>query len=135
MVPTVPNNSKSGILQIAAGMILVCDTLIWDDGWEFECPSMMLSPVIRCFEDGSAHERIVEDVLIDAIVTGMLKPDDFEKNWGWRGYKLPVLRRRFRESLAGKRFPIANYIAHRQTVRIIADPEGKNGELIWEPVK
>lgn len=123
-------NSKSEI-QIKQGMILVCETLTWNDGWEFECPSMMLSPVIRCFESGARHESIVESVLIDGVIDGILKSDDFEKQWGWRGYKLPVLRRRFREALAGKRFPQAHYFAERETVRIIRD---ERGLLTWESV-
>lgn len=119
-------------IKIEEGMTLVCETLRWNDGWEFDCPSMMLSPVIRCFESGSHHENIVENVMIDAVIDGNLKSQDFEKAWGWRGYKLPALRRRFREALAGKRFPVANYHAEREVVKIIRDARG---ELTWETAK
>ncbi len=118
----------NGPLKIVEGMTLVCDTLRWDAGWEFECPSMMLSPTIRCFENGHHHEEIVESVLISAMIDEQLVTEDFEKTWGWRGYKLPVLRRRFKEALAGKKFPIAGYVATRETVKIIRD---KKGELTW----
>lgn len=119
-------------IEIREGMILVCETLYWDDGWEFDCPSMMLSPVIRCFENASSHERIVENVMMDAVIEGTIAPQDFEKAWGWRGYKLPVLRRRFREALAGKHFPVAGYRAERETVKIIRD---EYGDLTWETVR
>ena len=120
-------------IEIKEGAIFVCDTLRWDEGWEFECPSMMLRPIIRCFENGFGHESIVEDVLIDAVSaqSGKLTGDDFQSQWGWRGYKLPVLRRRFNEALAGKKFPIAGYHATRETVRIIKD---EDGELTWEKI-
>lgn len=117
--------------RIHEGQIIVCDTLSWDDEWEFDHPSMMLSPVIRCYESGRCHEGIVEDVLINAIVEGELRSESFEQSWGWRGYKLPILRRRFKESLAGKTFPKANYHAERRIVQIIKD---QDGELTWKEV-
>jgi hypothetical protein len=117
-------------IEIKEGMTLVCDTLEWrDECWEFDHPSMMLSPVIRCFESGIGHESIVEDALIDAVVNGRLESEDFDEQWAWRGYKLPLLRRRFHEALSGKEFPKARYKAKRSTVVITKD---KNGELIWE---
>lgn len=118
-------------ITIVEGMILVCDTLLWDGGWEFDRPTMMLAPVVRCYETGASHDQIVEDVMLDAVTEPTLKSQDFKQLWGWRGYKLPVLRRRFREALAGKRFPIAGYNARRQTVRIVL---GQEGELAWEIV-
>jgi hypothetical protein len=118
-------------IKIAEGMIFVCDTLRWNDGWEFECPSMMLTPVIRCFESGQHHEQIVESVMIDAVCDGVIKSEDFEETWGWRGYKLPVLRRRFKEALAGKHFPKANYHAERTIGKIISTKDG----LLWTDVQ
>lgn len=121
-------------MKIEVGMIFACDTLAWNDGWEFDCPSMMLNPVIRMYENGKSHEHIVEDVLIDAICGGSLRGQDFVATWGWRGYKLPVLRRRFKEALAGKNFPKANYRAARTYVRIIQDPNGDETDMTWEDV-
>jgi len=120
-------------IKIKEGDILICDTLSWDDGWEFEHPSMMISPIIRCYESGRNHEFIVEDVMIDAVTNKNkeLIGDNFEKSWGWRGYKLPVLRRRFRESLNGKEFPKSGYSAVREKVQIIKD---KYGNLSWETI-
>lgn len=120
-------------IKIEEGMVFVCETLSWHDGWEFDHPSMMLSPVIRTFENGANHEQIVESVMIDAVVDGEMKSQDFEKSWGWRGYKLPVLRRRFREALAGKCFPKACYHAERSVVKIVPDTSFGGG-LIWEDV-
>lgn len=117
-------------LEIKEGDILICQTLEWRDGWEFDHPSMMLSPVIRCYENGSGHDRIVEDVMFHAVCEKNLKSEDFEKWWGWRGYKLPVLRRRFRESMKGKVFPVAGYHARQEKVKIIKDDRG---DLTWEP--
>lgn len=118
-------------MKIKAGMILVCDTLSWDDGWEFDRPSMMLAPVLRCFETAKDHEQIVEDVLIDTVVEGELRSQSFEQTWGWRGYNLKTLQRAFREALAGKNFPKRGYVAKRETVRIVDDGEGG---LTWETI-
>lgn len=120
-------------IKITEGAAFVCETLTWDDGWEFEHPSLLLSPIIRCFENGWDHEQIVESVMIEAVTSrsGKLVGDNFERNWGWRGYKLPVLRRRFKESLGGKHFPVADYRATREIVKIIRD---RRGELTWETI-
>ncbi len=105
-------------IEIKPGMTVDFDVLTWDDGWEFDCPAVLLFPVVKCFESGISGDRLIESVLEDACIADdpTLRSDDFQKQWGWRGYKLPVLRRRFRESLSGKRFPISNYIAKRRTV-------------------
>lgn len=120
-------------IELTEGAEFVMQTLTWCDGWEFEHPSMMISPIISCFETGAGHERIVEHVMIDAVTskTGKLSGDDFEKQWGWRGYKLPVLRRRWREAHKGKNFPVANYIAVEERVKIIRDDRGA---LTWETI-
>lgn len=119
-------------IWIEEGMIIECDTLLWDDGWEFDHPSIMLAPIIRCYESGRDHDQIVEDVMIDAVVNKHLESQDFEEEWGWRGYKLPVLKRRFREAIAGKVFPKAGYRAKRSKVKIIRD---RKGELTWEVIE
>lgn len=116
--------------DLREGMVLRCDTLIWNEGWEFECPSLMLFPVIRCWERQMSHELMVENVMIRAIVDGKLRGEDFKETWGWRGYNLTTLRRRFREALAGKKFPIANYKAYRSYVKVIKE----DGELTWVAV-
>lgn len=122
---------KTEPIPLKEGMVFRCDTLRWNDGWEFDCPSMMLSPVIRCYETGAHHENIVENVMIDGVCDGVLKSEDFQRTWGWRGYNLSTLRRRFREALAGKKFPKVNYQAERSLIRIVLD---KFGELAWEDV-
>ena len=116
------------VIELKEGMILQCDTLRWDDGWEFDCPSMMISPVIRCYEDGSCHENIVEDVLIDGVINEKIQDEDFDQTWNWRGYKLSTLKRRFQESLKGKFFPKANYRAERSRIKIVKE---KGGTLSW----
>lgn len=125
---TTPNTAqKSG--SIKAGDIFVLETIAFDDGWEFDRPSCLLSPVIRCFESGANHEQIVEDVLIDAVVSGELVSESFEQQWGWRGYSLANLRRCFRQAMAGQKFPKRGYWSVRETVKIVTD---KDGELSWE---
>jgi len=118
----------SNRIAIKEGLVLECRTLTWDDGWEFECPCLMLAPVIRCWEQQMSHERMVESVMIDAVCQGWIKDENFQETWGWRGYKLPVLRRRFQEYMRGKRFPVAGYHAEVSTVMITKD---KHGELTW----
>lgn len=120
-----------GRVKIKAGDILVMETLAWDDGWEFDRPSMLLNPVIRCFESGKNHEQIVEDVLIDFVVEGEMRSESFEQTWGWRGYNLKNLRRVYKQAMAGKGFPERGYWAKRETVRIIED---KDGDLSWETI-
>lgn len=121
-------------MEVKEGAVFVCDTIAWDDGWEFDRPSMMLSPIIRCYESGNGgHERIVEDVMMDAILakSAVLIGQDFSAEWGWRGYNLQLIRRRFRESFAGKSFPVKGYWARRSVEKILRDD---GGSLTWETI-
>jgi hypothetical protein len=121
-------------IDLKHGLILTFKTLKWDDGWEFECPSMCLSPIIHFYEDGSSHHKIIEDVCLEAICCGHFKSDDFQKACGWRGYNLPVLRRRFREALGGKKFPVAGYQAKEETIIFKAVITECGIEWDWSPL-
>lgn len=112
-------------IKLQVGQVFACNSLRWDDGWEFGHPTLVLSPVLRCFEGHNGHETIMESILIDGVCSGYLRHDDFQETWGWRGYNLHTLCRRFKEALKGKKFPRAGYIAQRTWAEITLDEHGK----------
>jgi|SRR5579863_3919661 len=71
------------------GQKMTIRTMRWDDGWEFDCPVVILSPVVRVAEDGRSMDQLVEDFLIDCCVTGIPAS---EKLWRW---PLDYLKRKF----------------------------------------
>ncbi len=82
-------------IKIEPGVEITIRGLRWDDGWEFDCPVVILDPVIRVHEDGRPLENAIEDLCIDACLDRVLK-DHRTRRWedapgGSRGY----LRRKF----------------------------------------
>lgn len=126
------DQSRPRIVEIRPGLILTFDTLTWNAGWEFDYPSALLRPVVRCYEDARGHERIIEDVCIGAVCDGRLESHNMEEQWGWRGYNLPYLKRVWKKAMAGKKFPVAGYTATRETVEFYI---GDDGELTFDTVE
>lgn len=115
-------------LTVSEGDELTFDVLTWQhEGYEFGRPCLMLSPVVRENSD-SDPDSLIESVCIDAVVDGRLVRNNEQHQIEWRGWNLGQLRRRFREALAGKHFPIAGYYATRKRVRIVRD---KHDDLTW----
>jgi len=122
-------------LGIREGDELTFDVLTWqNEGYEFGRPCLMLEPVIRENSD-SDPSSLIESACIDAVVDGRLERNSEQHQIEWRGWNLTQLRRRFREALAGKRFPVAGYRATIKRVRIVADKDGEPGELTWVDVE
>jgi hypothetical protein len=106
--------------KIELGAVLRIRALRWDDGWEFDCPVVILDPVIRVYEDGRSLDRAIEDLLIDACIDG--KISDHEA-WRWKdapGGARGYLRRKF----------YRKYVQRAVVdVRFIHD---EDGQLSWE---
>ena len=82
-------------IEIKPGTEIRIRALRWDDGWEFDCPAVVIDPVLRVRENGESLEGIVEDLCIDACVDGVLKDQDA---WRWEpapGGALGYLRRKY----------------------------------------
>lgn len=71
------------------GQKMTIRTMRWDDGWEFDCPVVILSPVVSVAEDGRSIEQMVESFLIDCCIDGIPAS---EKLWRW---PLSYLKRKF----------------------------------------
>lgn len=84
-------------VKVADGTQLRIRVLRWDEGWEFDCPTVIISPVLRVYEDGRSIEEAIEDLLIDARIEGELR-DRERETWRWDGAKgggLAYLRRKY----------------------------------------
>lgn len=113
----------------------------WDEQWEFDCPCVLLSPVLRVYEDGSYPETLFEDFIVDGMVAlsddgdGTIRDNDVEfDNTGktWRGWNLKTLKRRAREALNGKDFPVKCYQAEECYGMFV---KADNGEIEWKDVE
>jgi hypothetical protein len=107
-------------LKVYPGLEIEVRGLRWDAQWEFDCPTAIISPVFRAWENGRDLDGALEDVLIDAVVDGELKGEDpsfWERGRGWsRAY----LRRKFYRKGTERL---------RAEVRFVLD---EHGRLSWE---
>lgn len=118
-------------IKLKDGLILTFRTMTWDDGWEFECPCMILAPIIHCYEQQSSGERMLEDVFLDACFhEDQLISEDFKSVWGWR-YNLKYLQKVFRKSLAGHFFPICDYRAKQIKVKVKRVEQDHPDDYYW----
>lgn len=96
--------------------------LRWDEGWEFDCPTVIISPVLRVNEDGRSIEYAIESLCIDACIEGELRDGTA---WRWDGAKgggLAYLRRKYYQ----------RHVQRRDvTVEFFID---KDKELSWREV-
>lgn len=85
------------VVKVADGTKLRIRVLRWDEGWEFDCPTVIISPVLRVYEDGMSIEGAIEDLCIDACIDGEIR-DRERATWRWDGAKgggLAYLRRKY----------------------------------------
>lgn len=107
-------------ITIAPGLTLNFLVIRFNTGWEFDCPVVVLEPVLRFYEDGRSIEHAIEDVLIDACVDGKLK----RENENIRRWNLKYLRRKALACLKGQKFPIAWAQAGREQATFCLNADG-----------
>lgn len=84
-------------MKVADGTQLRIRVLRWDEGWEFSCPTAIISPVLRVYENGRSIEAAIEDFCIDACIEGEIRDREQEAwRWDWaKGGGLAYLRRKY----------------------------------------
>ena len=109
-------------IPVKVGDTFKITAIRWNEPyWEFDCPTAILFPVFRPFEDGRTIEYAIESILIDACIDGHLHSSD-PHSWDWRGWTQEYLRRKqYRKNV------------EREVVliRFILD---EDGELFWTEV-
>lgn len=116
----------------------------WDDGWEFDCPVVLLEPVIRYSPNGCSSENMIEDACEDIILEldGYLgkvntlgsSDEDVSREFGWRGWSLDNLRKTADSILSGKGPKRTKYRV-TETWRQFVKAENDDGELETEAVE
>lgn len=77
------------------GMAVTIRGLRWHcPDWEFDCPTAIISPVYRFFEDGRTLENAMESVLIDTCIDEVWKGNK-PTDWDWRGWNEKYLWNKF----------------------------------------
>lgn len=85
------------VYKVPVGQTVDVLAIRWDDGWEFDAPTVVLEPVVR-YTDRHL-ESAVEDVLIDLVcdhdfgkpIRKGLHPSE-KKEFEWRQWSLDDLR-------------------------------------------
>jgi hypothetical protein len=111
-------------MKIESGTTITVKALEWREDWEFDHPTVILSPIRRYSPNGDSIARMVEELGIDASVDGELKDEDNEIEFDWRGWSWERLERVFREAMRGKAFPKKQYQAAEYKMRFFLDEEG-----------
>lgn len=106
-----------------AGDQIIVDVIRWNAGWEFNCPTVVLRPVLAIFEDGRSCQEAAESVAEDVCVHGELRTEPADA-W-WRSPSLKRLKRAWARSRRG--LPAFDrYEAGRYQIQFTND---KYGEL------
>ena len=121
-------------IAVASGTEITIDVLVWQEGWDFDHPTVVLRPVLRYSPNGDDAEQMIEDMCEEAAVNGYLESDYDEGNGLVdRCFPLALLKRRFADALRGVEFPVKGYEATRVRMRFTPDPSDP-GELMWTEV-
>lgn len=93
---------QNGMLCVRAGDIVEFIAISWNEShWEFDYPTVVLSPVTRYSPNGEHPEMMIEDLTIECVCGGV-KNHDYSDEFNWRGWKLSTLQKVARERLDGK---------------------------------
>lgn len=111
-------------MKIENGTVITVKALEWREDWEFDHPTVILSPVRRYSPNGDSIAQMVEELGIDACVDGELEDENMDDEFEWRGWSWKRLNRVFREALKGKVFPRKEYRAKQFELRFHPDGDG-----------
>lgn len=85
------------VIKWEEGKIIEIKGCRWDEGWEFDCPTIIYSPFKYYSPNGKHLECAIEDILIDFCVDGEYRaeflPSDL-KEFEWRGWSVKGFSRR-----------------------------------------
>jgi len=89
------DNGVKRSIAIKPGLELKVRALRWDDGWEFDCPVVIIDPVLRTHEDGCSFEYAIESMCIDACIDETLTDHEAWRWDGAPGGSMAYLRRKY----------------------------------------
>lgn len=115
------------MIEIKDGTVITVRALEWQEDWEFDHPTVILSPVRRYSPNGDSMEEMIESLGIDACVDGKVGDEFVEDEFEWRGWSWATLRRVYSAALRGKRFPKKRYRAKQVEMKFYLD----DGELAF----
>lgn len=117
---------KPKTMKIEDGTVLIVEGLVWREShWEFDHPTILLSPILRYSPSGKSIEGMVEDLVIDACVDGVLESHDYSKEFDWRGWNLNTLKKNYRLALKGKKFPEKCYQAEKWQIKFYQNADNE----------
>lgn len=113
-------------MKIENGTTLIVEGLVWREShWEFDHPTVLLSPILRYSSNGDSIERMVEDLAIDGCVDGELESHDVSREFEWRGWSLNNLKRNYNLALKGKKFPEKCYRAEKWQIKFYQNADNE----------
>ena len=112
-------------MKIKDGIVITVDALRWNDGWEFDCPGLILRPVTKYFCSGESIDTMVEELCLDAAVDEEITDEDITHEFEWRGWNLNYFKKVFSQALKGKSFPKRQYEAERHKFKFYKNVSGE----------
>lgn len=112
-------------MKIKEGTIITVDGLRFDADWEFDCPVLILRPVIKYSPNGESIDSMIEDLCIDAAIDEEIVSEDVSREFEWRGWNINYFKRVFVQALKGKNFPKRKYEAERQKIKFYRNSQGE----------
>jgi len=119
-------------IDIKDGSEVIVRVLEWREDWEFDHPTLILSPVIRYSPNGDSPEEMVESLGVDACVGGFITGEDVSQEFSWRKWSLKYFNRVYKEARNGKKFPVKNYTATEYLIRFFLNGEQELEFAVYE---
>lgn len=89
-------------MKVKDGDIVEFLAISWNENhWDFDYPTVILSPVIRYSPNGTDPETMLEDLGIDMLLEDV-QDENITTEFEGRGWKLETLKRVAKNRLAGK---------------------------------
>ncbi len=74
----------------------------WDENWEFDHPTVILSPAIEYSPNGDSCESMIEDMAINLSFGDEVDDENVAEEFAWRGWSIERLKNVAKERMAGK---------------------------------
>lgn len=106
----------------------------WEEShWEYDYPTVVLSPLLRYSPNGEGCGTMFEDLMIDMCIEKRIpESEDVSQEFNWRGWKLNRLKQVVRERFSGKNTWKTKI---RECVKQTVEFYENNGELYFKVIK
>ena len=96
-------------INIEDGSIITFYGITWNDGWEFDAPSIITSPGYFYSDSYGGLDELVEETCITLSVDGFIESDEEVFESEWRGWKAEQFDKFIKDSFENKKTKLPDY--------------------------